>query len=216
MQTDKERLRILIVEDEPIIAENIGMYLNNYNYTISGMAYDADEAFQELKSNTPDLVLLDINLGSTVDGVALAEYINKNYNLPFVFLTAYSDTTTLHRAKATNPMGYIVKPFHEAALYATVEIAWSNHVLRLQQHVPALSPETLNLYTQTSPMLSTITEREFEVLQLIYDGKTNQQITEQLYISINTLKRHINNAYDKLDVRTRTEAISKLRRIMMG
>ncbi|MBD0280268.1 MAG: response regulator, partial [Flavisolibacter sp.] len=94
------KVKVLIVEDEAIIAENIALYLDNNDFTVSGIAYDDEDALHELKCNTPDTVILDINLNSAKDGIALADYINTQYQLPFLFLTSYSDKETLQRAKA--------------------------------------------------------------------------------------------------------------------
>jgi AmiR/NasT family two-component response regulator len=83
-------------------------------------------ALHELSSNTPDIVLLDINLGSNIDGIDIAEIINKRYQIPFIYLTSYADRSTVDRAKHTRPMGYIVKPFDERDLFTTLEIALFN------------------------------------------------------------------------------------------
>lgn len=205
-----EAIRVLIVEDEPLIAENIAMYLNNHDFTVSGIAYDDEEALNELKTNPPDAVLLDVNLESPQDGIDIAEYINNNNRVPFLFLTSYSDKTIVDRAKKTNPSGYIVKPFNEQTLYTTLEIAMTNFATRANQHVPKLSLAKINQHL-TSPL----SDREFEVIELIYEGKTNQQICDVLFIAMNTVKRHVTNAYFKLDVNSRSAAISVLREKML-
>ncbi|MBL0268621.1 MAG: response regulator transcription factor [Chitinophagaceae bacterium] len=205
-----DEIRVLIVEDEPLIAENIAMYLNNHDFKVSGIAYDDEEAFGELKNNPPDAVLLDVNLESPKNGIDIAEYINSNNRIPFVFLTSYSDKTIVDRAKKTNPAGYIVKPFNEQTLYTTLEIALTNFASRANQHVPKLSLTRIN---QSLP--SPLSDREFEVIELIYDGKTNQQICDLLFIAMNTVKRHVTNAYFKLDVNSRSSAISLLRELML-
>lgn len=203
-------VRVLIVEDEPLIAENISMYLNNNDFSVSGIAYDDDEAFNELKNNPPDAVLLDVNLESGRDGIDIAEYINNHNRIPFVFLTSYSDKTIVDRAKKTNPAGYIVKPFNEQTLFTTLEIALANFATQSNQHVPNLSFTKINQHI-TSPL----SDREFDVVELIYQGKTNQQICDSLFISMNTVKRHVTNAYFKLDVNNRSAAISVLRGFML-
>ncbi len=202
--------KILIVEDEPVIAENIAMYLNNADFVVSGIAYDDEEAIKQLKQNTPDAVLLDINLDSNTDGIEIADYINKNYQLPFLFLTSYADRETLERAKKVEPWGYVVKPFNEKALLASIEIAISNFAQRSNRNIPNIIFEKINRH-----LINSVTEREFEVLQLIYEGKTNQQIAQQLFVSLNTIKRHINNAYLKLDTSSRSTAIARLRELML-
>lgn len=203
-------VRVLIVEDEPLIAENIALCLNNNDFMVSGIAYDNEEARKQLIQNTPDAVLMDINLGSEEDGIDLARFINKNYKIPFLFLTSYADKITLDRAKQVEPSAYIVKPFLEKALLASLEIAISNFARRNNQQIPLLSFTKINKH-----LISQISEREFEVLHLIYEGYTNQQIAEKILLSINTIKKHINNAYLKLDVSTRTTAIARLLELMM-
>jgi DNA-binding NarL/FixJ family response regulator len=202
-------VRVLIVEDEPVIAENIAMYLNNNDFKVSGIAYDIDEARRQLLQNTPDVVLMDINLGCDEDGIDMATFINKNYSIPLLFLTAYTDKKTIDRAKEVEPAAYVVKPFNERALLASLEIALSNFARRNRQQVPHLSFTKINKH-----LIAQITEREFDVLQLIYEGKTNQQIADQFAISINTIKKHINSAYLKLDVCTRTKAIARMLEMM--
>lgn len=202
--------KILIVEDEPIIAENIAVYLNNADFMVSDIAYDDEDALAALKNNTPDAVILDINLDSATDGIEIADFINKNYRLPFLFLTSYADRETLERAKAVEPWGYIVKPFNEKTLQASLEMAISNFANRSNQHHPKLNLEKINKH-----ILTPLSEREFEVLQLIYDGKTNQQIADAIYVSVNTIKKHINNSYLKIDAVSRASAITRLRSLMV-
>lgn len=203
-------IKVLIVEDEPLIAKNIGMYLNNNDFEVSAIAYDSDEALHQLKKQTPDLAILDINLESEKDGIEIAGYINQHCFIPFLYLTSYSDKDTIERAKKTNPAGFIVKPFNEKTLYATIEIALANHAAQANKHVPVLSADKINKY-----LVTPLTEREFDVIRLMYDGKTNHQIAAELFIAMNTLKKHINNAYFKLDVNSRTTAIARIRNCML-
>jgi len=199
---------VLIVEDEPLIAENIAHYLNNEDFSVCGIAYDDEEALMFLENSHPDIAILDINLGAETTGIDLAGLINRKYQLPFVFLTSYADRETIESAKKVLPWGYIVKPFNGKTLKATMEIALFNFAEQHNRSVPALRLSDLN-----SRLLSAISEREFEVLEMIYKGKTNQQIAETLFISINTVKRHINNAYLKIDARSRSTAIARLREL---
>ena len=197
-------IRVLVVEDEPLIAEDIRETLDNIDFEVSGVAYDGDAALHELGNNTPDIVLLDINLGSEIDGIDIAEIINKRYQIPFIYLTSYADRSTVDRAKHTRPMGYIVKPFDERDLFTTLEIALYNFSL-------AQPKIELNLEHLNSKLLGKLTQKEFEILTSIFEGKTNRQMADEHYISLNTIKTHVKNLYDKLDVHTRTQAIAKLR-----
>ncbi len=203
-------LKILIVEDEPLIAENIAHYLNNSSFTVCGIAYDDEEAKMFLENDRPDAVILDINLESDMNGIDLAYLINEKYAAPFIFLTSYADKETLEKAKKVKPWGYIVKPFNEDTLLASLEIAIYNFAQKANQDLPKPAIEKINKH-----LLSPVSEREFEVLHLIYNGKTNQQIADELFISVNTIKKHINSAYLKLDADSRTSAIVRLRELMM-
>jgi DNA-binding NarL/FixJ family response regulator len=202
-------VRVLIVEDEPVIAENISLYLINNDFIVSGIAYDNEEARKQLAHNTPDVVLMDINLGCDEDGIDLARFINKTYDIPLLFLTSYADRDTINRAKEVEPSAYILKPFSERSLLSSFEIAISNFARRYAGQVPKLSFVKINQCLNTQ-----LSEREIEVLQCIYEGKSNRQIAADVFISVNTVKKHINSAYLKLEVNTRTQAIARLLELM--
>mgnify|MGYP000252227414 FL=1 len=204
------KLRVAIVEDEPLIAENLAMYLNNTDFEVAGIAYNYEDALQLIINEHPDIALLDINLESDKDGIDLGEYIFNHIHIPFIFLSSYSDRNTLDRAKKIQPSGYLVKPFNEKSLLTTLEIGLANYAMQANQVVPTLQLKQLNKH-----LISPISEREFDVISLIYAGKTNQQIAQELYISLNTIKRHINNVYTRLDVTSRSMAIAKMRELML-
>lgn len=202
--------RIVIIEDEVIIAQNIAVYLDNNDFTVSGIAYDAEEGIALLTQQRPDAAILDINLDSEKDGIQIAEFINSNLHIPFLYLTSHADKETLERAKKTGPSGYIVKPFNEKTLLATLEIAISNYAQKSNKQVPSISMDKINKH-----LISQVSEREFDVLEQIYAGKPNMQIAGDLFVSVNTIKKHINNVYIKLDVNSRSTAIARLRELML-
>lgn len=199
-------VRILVVEDEPLIADDIANQLRINDFEISAIAYDYEDAVYELKFNSPDAVVLDINLGIGKTGVDIAEVINEKYGLPFIFLTSYADKETLERAKRTEPLGYVVKPFDERNLIATLEIALYNFSQKQKSTQPALNLDKIN-----TKILSPLTEREFAVLQQIYEGKSNQQMADSLFVSINTIKTQINSIYLKMEANSRSSLLVKLR-----
>ncbi|MFW5683369.1 MAG: response regulator [Spirochaetota bacterium] len=118
-----EKGHILIVEDELIVAHSIQMRLELHGYVIEGIAKSGEEALSTLQSVRPDLILMDIRLSGEIDGIAAAERIGREYQIPVIFLTAYSDDETLARAKITEPFGYIIKPFETRELVNNIEIA---------------------------------------------------------------------------------------------
>jgi PAS domain S-box-containing protein len=118
---------ILIVEDERIIAMDIKHSLLNLGYEVVGMAASGEDAVVQAGEFCPDLILMDIMLQGTLDGIEAAEQIRQRYNIPLVYLTAYANDTILARAKITEPFGYVLKPFRETELQSNIEIALYRH-----------------------------------------------------------------------------------------
>lgn len=123
----EKNIRILIVEDEFVTLDLLRDYLEESGYEVSGDAMSADEAITILEQGQTDFALLDINIKGNRDGIWLAEQINKKYRIPFVFLTAFSDSQTVRNATKTNPFGYLVKPFTQADIFTSIEIALNNY-----------------------------------------------------------------------------------------
>jgi PAS domain S-box-containing protein/putative nucleotidyltransferase with HDIG domain len=123
----KEKVRILVVEDEGLVSKDIQESLKSLGYAVCGSASAGEEAIRKAEELRPDLILMDIILKGDIDGVEAAELIHTKMSLPVVFLTAHSDDHTLGRAKVTEPFGYILKPFDERELHTTIEVALYKH-----------------------------------------------------------------------------------------
>ncbi len=115
--------RVLIVEDETIIAMGIQLSLQNMGYVVTGVAGTGERALAAAAVQPPDVVLMDINIRGPIDGVATAQIIRERHELPVVFLTAHSDSATVERAVVAEPDGYIVKPVSDGALRSAIELA---------------------------------------------------------------------------------------------
>jgi CheY-like chemotaxis protein len=115
--------RILLVEDDDIIAKVTDWRLKNLGYEVCGRAVSASEAMELVVKATPDLVLMDINIKGDVDGIDTANMIKKGFNIPVVYVTSHSDGPTIERARATKPDGFIVKPFEDNDLRVAIELA---------------------------------------------------------------------------------------------
>ena len=202
------RIRILIVEDDVIIAENIHDCLDSIDYEVSDIVYSKTAALSALRNNPPDMALLDINLQGGVEGIEIAQWINENGRIPFIFLTSYANKSIIDQVKHTRPMGYIVKPFDEKDLFTTIEIAYYN----FSQNQQAL---TWDLEQFNQKILNPLTEKEFEILQDLYAGLTNKQLCEKHFVSVNTIKTHVRRIYDKLDVHYRSAVVAKTRDILL-
>jgi len=138
--------KILIVEDESIIAEDISDSLISLGYRITGMVYSGEEAIEAAARCRPDLVLMDVNLQGEIDGITAAAEIRARFQIPVVYLTAYADENTLRRVNATKPFGYIVKPFEEKNLHTTIQLALHRHEYDSLTNLPnrSLLREQLN------------------------------------------------------------------------
>lgn len=124
---------ILIVEDETITALDIRQSLIRSGYNVVGVAISGPEAIVLAAQTAPDLILMDIRLKGEMDGIEAAVEIRTKANTPVIFLTAYADRSTLQRAKEAEPFAYLLKPFEEAVLATTIEIALHKH--RAQEYL---------------------------------------------------------------------------------
>lgn len=121
------KIKILIVEDESIVAMDIKHRAEGLGYRVIGVTPSGEEALEMVRENPPDLILMDIVLKGKIDGIETAQRIHDTYDIPVLYLTAYSDEETLKRAKITEPFGYIIKPFEDRELHSSVEIAIYKH-----------------------------------------------------------------------------------------
>lgn len=115
--------KILIVEDERIVAEEISMMISSIGYKITGIASTGTDAIREAGECMPDLVLMDVRLKGEMDGVEAAGIILERFGIPAIYLTAYADDDTVQRAKLTRPLGYIVKPLERNQVKSVIDVA---------------------------------------------------------------------------------------------
>jgi len=121
------KINILVVEDESIVSKDIQHSLKKIGYNIVGAASTGEKAVELARSEKPDLILMDIMLKGSMNGIEAADIIKKEMCIPVIFLTAYADESTLAKAKITEPYGYILKPFKEIDIQTSVEMAIYKH-----------------------------------------------------------------------------------------
>ena len=119
--------RILVAEDDVIVGQDIEESLRGLGYEVAGLVRTGEEAVQAARELAPDLVLMDIRMPGLIDGVEAADRILEHMEVPVVYLTAYSDDSTVTRAKETGPFGYLVKPFDDRELKTSIELAIYRH-----------------------------------------------------------------------------------------
>lgn len=197
---DKE-IDILIVEDQPIIADDISYYLEEAGYKKSHVAYNVGEALEILNSKYIDFVFLDYNLQNDKTGLDLAKEINLNYLLPFAFITSHADKATIQQIKVLHPVGYIVKPFNGKDIPAVLELGLELFYAYMDNK-SMFDISKINKYANTE-----LTSQEKNVVLKLVEGKSNKQISDELFVSLNTTKTHLKNIFIKLEVSSRTEAM---------
>jgi len=198
-----QALKILIVEDDAIIAQLLEHHLREFGHCVIDIIHNGDKALDRIYSQHPDLVCLDINLEGTLDGIDIAQVIDEKHKIPYLFITALSDESTIIRAQKVNPLAYLVKPFREEDLRTSIAIGMSMYNRR--KHNNPLSLERVN-----EDALSPLSDKEFEILLEISKGLSNKQIGMKLGLSPNTIKWHSQNIFSKLGVQNRTSAAQLL------
>jgi CheY-like chemotaxis protein len=117
-----DKAKILVVEDEAIVAMDIANTLKKIGHEVTDAVPSGDQAITSVKANRPDVIMMDIGLQGAMDGIETAERIRSQFSIPVIFLTAYIDEKTLERAKVTAPCGYLTKPFEENDLRIAIEV----------------------------------------------------------------------------------------------
>ncbi|MCK5504634.1 MAG: response regulator [Thermodesulfovibrionia bacterium] len=147
--------RIMVVEDEGITAMRIQRSMEDMGYTVTSIVISGEEAIEKAEEDKPDLVVMDILLSGKMNGIEAAGKINSRFNIPVVYLTAYSDEKMIKTIKKTEPLGYIIKPFDERELRIVVEIAFYKHEMerRLKEAKDEL---TEKVKERTAELQSTI------------------------------------------------------------
>jgi class 3 adenylate cyclase/AmiR/NasT family two-component response regulator len=175
-----EKIKIIVVEDEHLIALDIKRTLLKIGYDVVGMVDNGEEAVLLAGDLKPDLIFMDINLNGEMDGVETAEIIYQSYNIPVVFLTALSDSLTVNKAKMTEPFGYIIKPFDYRILKTSVEMAIYKHSIEkeLRQRTKELEIEKI----KTDNLLHNILP-----IEIVDEYKKNSFIAPRHYDNISIM-----------------------------
>ena len=197
--------RVLLIEDDPEIRNSFALIVNSSPkfFVVNGYN-NCEEAIKQLHNDKPDIVLMDIELPGGMNGISGTKVIKEK--LPYVeiiMVTVYEDSDLVFEALKSGASGYITKSANYMELLSALEeivrggAPMSSKIARMvidNFHVNPNSP---------------LTKRETEILQLISEGKTYTQISEELFISKETSKTHIKNIYSKLQVKSKSEALAK-------
>lgn len=138
---------IMIVEDDEVTAFNLNLSLQKQGYSVISTCHNASDAKNAIANLKPNIIIIDISLQESSDGIELAKTVRNDYSIPFIFLTSYSDDAIISQAKLTEPYGYIVKPFDPNSLHATIQMALFKYDVEQQrkESVLSLKVDKLNL-----------------------------------------------------------------------
>lgn len=220
--------RVLIVEDDVIVAEDLSRGLRACGYEVAGYAVSSDEAIDLVQSATPDLILMDVALGEGLDGITLARTIANRNDIPIVFVTAHSADAMVDEAVRAGAAGYIVKPFQIRQVTAAIKVALQRHAdghrvdqvqdraaspggpfaARMQRVQALLSDETVWTADHPgSPKAVRITAREREIMRGLVCFRRLSTVASQLGISVHTARNHLKSIFRKLDVHSQDELL---------
>jgi DNA-binding NarL/FixJ family response regulator len=196
--------RVVIVEDDQEIRESFSLIVSSsQRFTVVGTYGNCEDAIAALNRDKPEIVLMDIELPG-MNGIKGTQIIrDKHPNTEIIMVTVYEDSDLVFEALKAGASGYITKSANYTELLSALEeivrggAPMSSRIARMvidNYHINPNSP---------------LTKRETTILQLISEGKTYTQISEELFISKETAKTHIKNIYSKLQVNSKSEAIAK-------
>jgi signal transduction histidine kinase/CheY-like chemotaxis protein len=176
--------KILVVEDEIIVAWDIKETLEKLGHTVVDLSVSGAEAIESAATDRPDLVLMDIRLEGEIDGIAAGDEIYHRLKIPVVYLTAHADEFTLERATKTSPFGYIIKPFQSQSLQSTIKVALQRHQVEVSTDLNQLSMENLNINSIGSGVISTDRQGLVTFMNPIAEELTGWQSSAAIGIEI--------------------------------
>jgi DNA-binding NarL/FixJ family response regulator len=203
-----EVIKIVIVDDHPVVREGIGAMLKREpDFVIVGEASNGKEAIEKAHELSPDVMLMDLRMPE-IDGVeAITRIKAEKPEIKFIILTTYSDDEYIFRGIAAGARAYLLKDAPRDELFKAIRAVSRGESL-IQPVVASRLLDKLAELSKKSPSVDTLSEREVEVLNLMAKGVSNKDIADQLSITQSTVKTHITSIFQKLDVTTRTEAVT--------
>lgn len=120
--------KVLVVEDDPIVAHLLQLQLVKLGYEVLGTAASGEQTLRQIETSKPDLILMDIHIEGKIDGIETATRILRDHQIPVIYVTSSAEEETLERARDTKPYGYLIKPFYDRELHATIQMAVQRYV----------------------------------------------------------------------------------------
>lgn len=205
-----ENIKVLIVEDKMLIAEGIAATLRSHSFEVAGICSNGEEALEQAKDNKPDLVLMDIELKGSMDGISTARLLQDIHPVPVIYLSDFADKKTVDRAKQTLPANYLTKPFVDADLVRAIDIAFTNANAKNSTPTTASLPKHVFLKDK-SVFIKLACD---DILYLDAGRAYCKVITDDKEYMISTSMNHIHDQLNKNDfVRVHRSHIVNINRV---
>ena len=198
-------IKILVVEDDSTTAKVMSLYITDLGYQVAGMAHDGKNAIFKTRELQPDLVLMDIFLGKGLDGIGAAEIIQRHFGIPVIFVTSHAEESTLERAKAIKPAGYINKPLRDTDLKTSIELAISNSGLQ-----PSVEKKPRASTVELLMSIYGLSRSEAKVTAKLVEYPDIKYVADSLNISVSTARTHLKHIYSKTNTNRQSVLIHKI------
>jgi len=214
------KIKIVVVEDESIVAKDIQNSLKNMGYGVPAVVSSGEKAIEAVHKFRPNLILMDIMLKGEMSGIEAAKIIKDRFDIPVIFLTAYADEDTLEKAKPSVPYGYVIKPFKEKELETTIEMAINKHLedteIRkerdLYQSIVLRKDEPDSIFVRADYRLNKIKFSDIYFVEALKDYVVINT-SDNIYTTHTTMKEMIRILPDKDFVRVHRSFIVRLDKI---
>jgi DNA-binding NarL/FixJ family response regulator len=204
----EKSIRVVLVEDHSEIRQGLSYIINSTPGFSCEVFPSAEEGINGISAESADVVLMDINLPG-MSGIDCTRIIKGKFpNLPIMMCTAYEDDDSIFKALAAGAKGYILKRAAGDSLIEAIRDLYQGGS-PMSSTIARKVVESFQTKSQTIANDSSLTQRENEILDLLAKGFRNKQIADQLNVSVNTIRTHVYNIYEKLHVQNRIEAINK-------
>ena len=198
-------VKILVVEDDNTTAKVMSLYITDLGYQLAGIANDGKNAIFMTRELQPDLVLMDIFLGKGLDGIGAAEIIQRHFGIPVIFVTSHAEESTLERAKAIKPAGYINKPLRDTDLKTSIELAISNSGLK-----PTVEKKPRTNTIELLMSIYGLSRSEAKVAAKLIEYPDIKYVADSLNISVSTARTHLKHIYSKTNTNRQSVLIHKI------
>ena len=218
MNMDPDRIRVLIVDDHPLFRDGMHGLLDSVSETeVVGEAAGGEEAISLAESLQPDVILMDIKMPSMNGLQAMREILNTSPHIRILIVSMLEDDDSVFAAMRAGARGYVPKGANQAEMLRAIRAVANGEAI----FGPGIAQRLLGFFSTSRPsvpprIFPELTDREAEVLKLIAHGRTNEEIAEQLVLSLKTVRNHVSNIFSKLQVADRAQAIIRARDAGLG